>query len=186
MIKAIWIRVPKCAGTSIDDVLKRDGLLADSIASSNPILKIETGKARAFRHQHPDFWSSRLRFAVIRNPWDRVVSGWRYVSNKPLKTVLKNMPKPENFHAWHHLARPQADFILDDSGRLLPNYLIRFENLESELDILWQKLQLPALSLYHHNQGTRETDYRLYFDAETRDWVARVFEQDIETLGYKF
>lgn len=44
-----------------------------------------------FRSRYPDY----ITVAIVRNPWDRFISGWRYCRStrkRSLKEVLKNLP----------------------------------------------------------------------------------------------
>src|ERR1043166_4076880 len=52
--------------------------------------------------------------ACIRNPWDRFISGWKYLNStkkKPIMSVLNNLPK--SGHDYRHLTRPQSSTLFD-------------------------------------------------------------------------
>ena len=70
---------------------------------------------------------------------------------------------------------PQIMWLTDDMDRIF-----RFEQLEEVADTL--DLAIPWLNA---NLLTG-TDYRQHYDAEARDWVARVYAPDIHRFGYDF
>ena len=127
-------------------------------------------------------------FTVVRNPWDRFVSGWKYLAalrDRPLLDVLRNLPPPETGHDYRHLTRPQLDILLDEEGKFAPDYVLRFENLAEDYArfcrVIGKKdTQLPRLNVTTHKR------YDDYFDEHALDLFSRHFERDIEFLGYDF
>jgi hypothetical protein len=136
----------------------------------------------------PDYQSAPagyFRFSAVRNPWDRFVSGWKYLEStreRPLLDVLTNLPQAGA--DYRHLTRPQHA-ILYENGRLIVDYLIRFESLQQDFDQVCKAIGKPTRRLPHVNQGTRGP-YPEYFDDETRQLFLRHFGKDIELFGYKY
>lgn len=132
----------------------------------------------------PDY----LVFAVIRNPWDRFVSGWKYLPatrKKPLLKVLKNLPTAATGHDYRHLTRPQLDTLVDERGVFAPDYVLRFENLAEDYAkfcevIGKQDKSLPRLNTTSH-QG-----YADYFDSASIALFNARFRKDVDFLGYNF
>jgi len=132
--------------------------------------------------------------AVVRNPWDRVVSAWAYEKRNPLKLLrdrrLRDLPSFDNFvrnlstyslidHTWFTWATPQKAWI--------PNgvtYLLKFETLEEDFkkiqDLFGCYAPLPRDNRSEHG------DYTTYYTDETRAIVAELFKEDIEAFGYTF
>ena len=46
--------------------------------------------------------STSFKFTVVRNPWDKFVSGWKYLKstrNRSLEDVLKNLPQENSLRS---------------------------------------------------------------------------------------
>ena len=114
-----------------------------------------------------------ILFGTVRNPWDRWVSWWKY-GQKSKHITLKELllSRPEN----HYL-----DFFAGAKDL----FVIRFENLQQDFDIVCDKIGIPRQQLPHINK-TKHKHYTEYYDDETREIVAQKYAQDIEYFGYKF
>jgi hypothetical protein len=77
----------------------------------------------------------------------------------------------------------QLDFITDDNGNLLVDYIGRFENLEE--DFRKTGLVASGARLPHINKSSH-TDYRSYYTDETREIVGRRHAKNCEFFGYQF
>ena len=125
-------------------------------------------------------------FAVVRNPWDRFASGWKYLRStrdKSLIEVLTHLPKEG--HDYRHLARPQH-ITLYDGDNLIADELIRFEDLQAGYDKVCDWIGKPRSQLLTLNK-TRHEHYRHYFDnSEARALFEARFSRDIELFGYEF
>lgn len=77
-----------------------------------------------------------------------------------------------------------SDFICDDDGEVLVDFVGRFENLESDFNRISDQIgisnQLP------HINKTTHTKYRDYYNDETKDLVRSIALRDIEMFDYKF
>jgi len=185
----IFIHQRKCAGMAIaqalgvspkdpDFAVFNDGTLSDS---------------DLFGHwrDRPEWTGSYHVFAVCRNPWDRFISGWRYLKptrDLPLTPLLRDIREgrfvaDENLHA--HLTRPQVAILTDHEGRFVPDTLLHFERLQEDFDRLCGNLGLPPRRIPVTNTSDRRP-YWTYYDAESRDLVAEIFAEDIDRFGYRF
>lgn len=129
-----------------------------------------------------------LVFTVIRNPWDRFVSGWKYLDatrNRPLLDVLREFPGNYNPHDYRHLCRPQSDTLVDRSGRLIADFVLRYEHLARDYELLCERIGKTDRKLPHLN-STKHRNYRTLYDDEARELLGRHFSKDIELLGYDF
>ncbi|MEA1989603.1 MAG: sulfotransferase family 2 domain-containing protein, partial [Pseudomonadota bacterium] len=143
-----------------------------------------------------DKWNSKLKFAIVRNPWDKVVSHYHY-RVKTNQTQLRDKPIP--FKEWVKLTYgeqvpfyfnhpemfiPQLDWITDKEGNIIVDEVIRFENLEQEFHDVMKKL---SLNLYlPHVNSTKRGSYRDYYDEETAEIVRSWFMRDIEYFKYTY
>ena len=154
----------------------------------------------------PDEFSSMFKFAVVRNPYDRIVScylyltggsrkwqGYRLVGQKRafmkfLKTLPEKWAEPHkrrNRHVATHTA-PVFPDISDDTGQILLDELFHLESIEAEMPVLAQRLGLDKHPMPHENRGKKHRTYRDYYNRESRREVERLFSDDIERLEYDF
>jgi hypothetical protein len=138
-----------------------------------------------------------VKFCFVRNPWDRVVSEFRF----RIWTCQNGLTPEADFARWVRLAYidrdprycdwpkmflPQLEWLTDETGRIAVDFIGRFENLQADFDTVCDAIGMGQQPLLHENRSRRSGEYRNYYDRETQDIVARVFEADIEYFGYKF
>lgn len=124
-------------------------------------------------------------FSVVRNPWDRFVSGWKYCAStrsRTLRDVL--LDPPQEGHDYRHLTRPQVDILFDAQGRCVTDFVMRYESLQRDFDTVCDRLAKPHANLLRINVG-EHLAYRSYFDDECRTLFERRFARDIAAFGYR-
>lgn len=142
---------------------------------------------------HPRVFDLYYKFAFVRNPWERLVSEYHYLRERKVidfpfahfasEAFLRRTDLP-GFIVDH--LRPQSDYIFDEQGRNLLDFVGRFEHLERDWAQVAGKLGLaPRLPHLNKKQGAKR-DYREHYDAQTQQSVARYYAQDIEVFGYDF
>jgi len=125
-------------------------------------------------------------FAVVRNPFDRAVSSWRYLPEmrrKSLYRALKTCPR-DDYSLHSHFTRQQVETLTED-GRLVTDALIRFENLQADFDAVCDQIGKPRVLLPVVN-ASRRGDYLSAFDWKARRLAESVFRDDLATFGYEF
>ena len=135
-------------------------------------------------------------FAFVRNPWDKVVSHYHY-RVKTNQSGLRD--RPLDFNTWVRLAyidkdssyydhprifMPQMDWITDRDGKILVDFIGRFEQLDRDFRAVCDHLGITA-ELPHEKKSNRGP-YQAYYDDETRAFVADWFDQDIDLFDYRF
>ena len=174
--RCIFLHQRKCAGTAIKEAF---GLRTEDAAwhaYNDGVLD------PAFAQRPADY----LVFSIVRNPWDRFVSGWKYCKstrNRSLRQVL--LDPPREGHDYRHLTRPQHEILVDADGRSVVDVLLRFETLQSDFDQLCERLGRRTQPLAERNRGSH-APYRDYFDDETRRLLAERYARDIELFGYQW
>jgi hypothetical protein len=213
--RKIFIHVPKAAGMSI----RKSPLLADKIIAATSQIHKSREYSQAVLNKmnsigdHHGFEHARWRdlnrdirerfpaFAVIRNPWDRVVS--RYFFAKKVIEVEKKEPKGkhaiESFEAfleerhiwgnqkymWHRAIRgwyPAFDYVTDDAGKIRCD-LLRFENLNEDL---CKYFNLQTMSRARNVTGLNPGRYQDMYNPKTIQIVADWYKSDIDAFGYDF
>lgn len=208
-IPVIWIRSPKTGGTSIKWALlngngrvtseiknnpdifnkKRDGVFISYTPSYDKIVPIENGLILDFKKKHPLFFEKAWKFTIIRNPWDKFISSWKYclsTKKKSIKDLLLNLPKKEeNYHDWFHLTMNQTEIILDKHNNVLVDKLLKFETLQKDFYELCNILGLPKINL-PYLRLTKHKEYQKYFDKETKKLFYKKYKKDITFFDYEF
>lgn len=156
-------------------------------------------------------YNSYFRFAFVRNPWDRLFSGYqnkivgvrsgrfgggvlpRFL-NKDSKKFHLEMSFNEFVEVVSELPDQQADyhyrsqhtFLEDVDQNLLVNFIGKFETLSEDLERVRQEIHAPKLVLPHVMKTERQKIYRDYYDARSRFLVENRYKRDIEMFGYTF
>lgn len=137
-----------------------------------------------------------FKFAFVRNPWDLQVSMYHFILKETGHIHHQKVKAMASFSEYLHwvIATPkpftkgatkfQYQMLCDDEGRVLVDFVGRYENLNADFDYLCQRLNIQA-TMPHLNQS-KHRDYRAYYDAETRELVADYFQEDIALFGYEF
>ena len=174
--RVIFIHQRKCAGTSIIRAFGISPRQKEWHLYNDGVLGPE------FDQRPADY---RV-VAVVRNPWDRFVSGWKYCKStrgKPIREVLRVLPKEG--HDYRHLTRPQHATLFRADGTPAFDELFRFEHLAEDFGAFLGRQGISPMRLPWLNKQRHE-HYRSYFDAETQHLFSAHFQRDIELLGYNF
>lgn len=183
--KSVFIHVPKAAGNSV----------------AKAIYGKETGHYPAFLYRlvSQEKFNRYFTFAIVRNPWDRLVSAFHYLKQGG-KTetdkiwALENISKFENFdsfvrnwvtpsnimkgiHFW-----PQSHFLCDSENKIIVNYVGRLETIQVDFSNIAKRIGIGS-ELRSENLSTHR-HYLDYYTKETSDIVASVYAADISAFGY--
>ena len=140
-------------------------------------------------------YSDYFIFCFVRNPWDRILSGYmqarkphnlknpyrKYIYELSRNHSLDNFLKIVDNRFWKDY--DQSRYYLNN-GNLI-NFVGRFENLSSDLRRVCDKLNIEYKKFPHKNKSQHK-HYTEYYDDETRQMVAEKYSKDIEYFGYEF
>lgn len=191
--KCVFLHQRKCAGTSICCAFGVEW------SPQNEDWDFMDGGVKS-----PDDskFKSYFRFSVVRNPYDRFVSGWKYCNgtkDRSLLDVLHNLPRNdpdatkesdpygERAHDYVHVTRPQYDILFYEDGTMGVDFVMRFENLQMDFDTICQIVGKPRMTLPHIT-STDRFPYRRYFDdePEAKRLLEEHFKRDFELFGYGY
>lgn len=207
----IFFHVAKVAGLSIRDALapysqepeqfkiKRPPRQKDG--RPNPLYDMWSSAlthvtAREARKELSQSFNQFYKFAFVRNPWDWQVSMYHFLlkeTDNPRYEQVKAMAGFEEFLEWviatknpypRGATRLQSSMLTDEAGRIIVDFVGRYENLAADFAHVCRVLQIEA-ALPHLNK-TRHNDYRSYYNERTRSMVAEFCQADIALFGYTF
>jgi len=139
-------------------------------------------------------------FAFVRNIFDHTVSWYQYhnKANKNLEIyqqpfrdwVLQGCPthweEDEGLLEYRGITDPlnQYEYITDHTGKILVNFVGRFEYLQRDLEHVISMLKIPAKPLQRLNSVTRRHYSTYYTSQDVVDKVLELRQKDFELLGY--
>ncbi len=194
--KFIYIHIPKCAGSSIEKFLNSTQHVEWDPSNK---LWVQHATAKQIKELYCPNYEQYFSFTFVRNPWDRTVSDYKWLSKDlgitgDFKSFLllegvydtPRLKYPhENKHGRGDHILPQSDFVLDSDGKFMVNFIGRVETLQWDLNIICDRLGIPRRKAPHVNKS-KHKHYTEYYDDETREIVAKKYAKDIECFGYEF
>ena len=177
--KCIFVHIPKCAGTSIEKCfVGKDWWDVDKRTKH-----IHASRAKKLYREH---WDGYFKFSFVRNPWDLLVS-WYNFKNVTLdfKSFLTEYEFDYRGRWWWPKSLFYTDFLLQQDGTELVDFIGRFENLQEDFNVVCDKIGIPRQDLPHARKS-KHKHYTEYYDDETRQIVAEKYAKDIEYFGYEF
>ncbi|MBZ2188703.1 sulfotransferase family protein [Alcanivorax sp. JB21] len=136
----------------------------------------------------PEIWDSYLKFCVVRNPWDRVISQyfWRYrdIAEERRPSLDKFL---DSTHARSLVRKGYELYTI--GGKVVVDRICRYEHLEEDLEALRQELGLPEPILLPRTKSVYRSDRRHYRDVLTsaqREKIGEMFKAEIMLNGYEY
>ena len=171
--KAIFIHIPKNAGTSIEEYF------------GNESFRIQPNKhddIHQIKRKFPELCKIYRKFTIIRNPYDKMVSWYFYLKrnlgeNYKIIEFNKWIEDPSKF--WHaddpiSYLKPQCEWINNTVE------IIKFENLNKELNNFFNEtIDLPVTNKSNRNH------YLEYYNKESLDIIYNKYKKDFEKFNYK-
>jgi hypothetical protein len=218
--KFIFIHIPKTAGNSIQLILKehssdkihRLGYDSKSNLDDRILIdfEVESSLGKHSKHEwiqsyykNPELKQvvdDYFKFAVVRDPWDRLVSWYRYtfptISLKVNKGhFLKEAVEAGPLGGFSCL--PQLNYLRrdgDSQSETAMDYIVKYENLEEGLKEVGKKINVSFESLPHINkcqwmhlsETYKKTPYQDYYDKKTEGIIRERHKEEIELFDYEF
>ena len=210
----VHIHIPKTAGTAIGGLFHSHN---DMVWGTESWIGQKYIDQRWFEFQHfslaefirftGDEFSGFVSFAVLRNPYTRLISEFHWRQNRSSGQSNPNMLYFDSFdqmlsaipedidNNWdYHMAfseksyanflihvRPQHHYVYGPDGAPGLDHLLVYERLKSELQNLLKGLNLDTGRI--RNPATRP--YVDYYDRRTLDLVNEIYRKDFELGSYE-
>ncbi len=134
----------------------------------------------------PQKWESYYKFTFIRNPYDRMISGWNHMNKKIPFSQYVTMKNIVSDMEYIHVFMSQAKHITNERGQIAVQFIGHFERLEEDLDKV-----LDHLKVYYriHNPYQRvnshaHAHYSAYYDPTTLQIVNQLIQDDLKHFDY--
>lgn len=187
--KTIFIHVPKTAGVSLVKAIYGEVTLSGHRSFYFNSIVLNTKNEKYFS------------FSFVRNPFDRLYSTYMFLRKGGInehdklafETHLSRFKNFEDFvlngldrkiiYQITHLI-PQYKYLCDKKGRILVDFVGRFENLEKDVRLLSKELK-NDIKLEHYNYNKKRNYKYSYTEAMIKK-VCRIYKKDIDIFGYSF
>lgn len=210
-----FIHIPKNAGVAI----RHSPLLRGRVVGAEPGFHItrvyakNLKKVMAAAGEHHGYHHARYRdirpsvlaklkpVAIVRNPWARVYSRYKFAERAILTGTAKPDYVPDTFEGfleerheygnkdlyWHRAIRgwfPQLDYVVNDEGNIAVD-LLRQENLGEEA-MQYFGLDAPIARKNSSEKNSKSPSYKNAYNTKTTQIVADWYHKDIEAFGFDF
>ena len=187
-LKSIFVAIPKTGSVSVESVLKEF-----DFELVGPDRRHFTYSEHL--HTYPKA-QNYFSFCFVRNPWDRLVSQYKYtgaywlkiaaIEDHSFESYIKNLVITGIPFSRHRYPK-KADAEWGQLQFIYPgmDFVGKFENLQKDFDVVCDRIGIPLQELPHENK-TEHKHYTEYYDDETREIVAEKYAKDIEYFGYDF
>ena len=187
--KIIFVHIPKTAGISLVKSIFGDVTLESHRSVSF--------YKQVFGNRYSDFFT----FTIVRNPWDRLYSAYKFLEKGGVNIhdknafethlsiykdfedfVLKGLNEKIIWEIMHFI--PQYEFVCDNNREIIVDYVGQFENLNKSVDKINNILK-SEFELDHHNKNDKK-DYKDTYTTKMIEKVHQVYQKDIDIFQYKF
>ena len=187
--KTIFIHIPKTAGISLIKAIYGDVTHEGHRSFYFNSLVLGTKNDKYFS------------FAFIRNPYDRLYSAYSFLKKGGLNNYDKiayktHLSQYKNFEDFvlnglntkiisqvTHLI-PQSDFICNYRGRILVDFVGKFESFDDDVNNLSLKIG-KEIKVKHLNRNNKQ-HYTDVYNKKMIDKVAIIYKRDLEIFNYSF
>lgn len=228
--KTVFVHVPKAAGQSVENFLLHSlgkdrhthgghYLLRpnqDPTQGPKRLAHLTATEYTKYGYLSEAEYAAYYTFSIIRNPWSRMVSFYKFRGFSSLVTfnTFVRYYLPEYIEKEHWFFRPQTDFIYDTNEKLAVDFVGRMEQLNTDFEQVANRLNIPFTELPRSNHSEEKgllsrksfnlfkkhpgivsrlnfesqnlKDYRALYSSESKKTVQKYYEKDTDLLNYIF
>ena len=215
MNKFLFVHVPKCAGSFIqnayglDKLNPRDQVIYDNVTSNGVTAQHRNINTLIDRNIiTTDEWNKFYSFAIVRNPYDRVVSLFHYLKRveDSNQTKLTNLTDGKSFKDYimhvhdnqHLIPDVGLDNVITQHGLRnqwkpmcdwMPEYISAVYKLEHGMCNITADIERVCgvrskLKCDKPSNTSIHDHYSRYYDRETQQAVLSIYKSDFDRFGY--
>jgi hypothetical protein len=210
--KAIFIHIPKNGGSYISEILSKNYGFKNYYLQRPDHKQFCLGKDSSV-HMHENKihgtlmyyktspyinkimnmdqnkWNTYFIFTFIRNPYDRIVSGWNYVNkyNISFENYINFNYKDNSYNYWH-VFMSQSRHIIGDNGKINVQFIGKLENIEHDLTIILNRIGGYPNKLHSpfKKNSKKHDDYKKYYiNNNVLNKVNFLMKEDFENFDYE-
>ena len=209
--KFITIDIPKTATRSLQETLVPQNVI-DIVGEPNLNADFyQHGTAqqclKSLRKLNKNF-ADYFSFVIVRNPWDRYYSFFKYYKEYAKKyknkdeSITWNAPEINQGKMCEKLfanktdeivlqniiikSPHQSNYYANENGEIMVSHIAKFENLNEEFELLCNQVNVNYLQLSHGNKSAIKGSYYNIYTKETINLVAEKEKDVIQLKGYKY
>jgi hypothetical protein len=144
-----------------------------------------------------------FKFTIVRNPYDRAFSAWKYLkgilpftrkgimAKLSFEEFLKMLPllwQEKTFRerqVFTHTAPIWPD-ITDEYNNNLMDYIGKVESIGEDLEYISKVLNIHYDDIPKLKDNNNRPNYRKFYTKRTKDIVEKLYSEDIKNLSYEF
>lgn len=188
----IHIHIPKCGGTTIEKIL---GTCSPKEYYCIPKIKPDQKKSL----QHYTYlelkrdleidWSRFFVFSVVRNPYSRIVSEYKYRKKYtgPFDDFIKNLnlDVDSRIRSFDGHLETQTSYLKNEQGEIDSKIKIfKFEDINECIGVLSEKTKIPFKNSMWSRKNSDPTPYQNFYTPESKKIIQDFYAEDFVNFGY--
>lgn len=196
--KLIFIHIPKCGGSSLNDALKdyRTELFNKKIGHATYL---------DYKQRVGDNIKNYKIFTIVRNPWEWHVSFFFYLKQTNPKhsghRLEYDLFRTRNFSFTDYIywldddkrpkskqrfvLRNQFDWCVNEKNEFVVDHVLRLDNIEEDYKEFCEIYDIKENKFPFVNKGSHSL-YRNYYDDKTENIIKNKHKKDIEFFKWEF
>jgi len=206
----IFVHIPKTGGTALTLALEARAKAADILIGDTPKARARRGriaqaKARGRLWKHSTLAdiaglvsdaevAEFFTVALVRNPWDRVVSYYHWLRVQAFAHPAVGLAKAHSFSGFLNHPHtqtaltlwPASAYMRDRHGVERCSLFLRLEHLAADIAPFETHLGFRLTPLARANESARLADWRGYYSDADAALLAALCAEDAARFGYGF